>query len=110
MLHNAFILSASNSSSPYRQACQSACTPSFLEFQTPYGPPQCAGTARLADDSTLSHATAEHLEAGLSPGCRTSIDGYPNSLGLDSRLLGDFDLEHAIGIARLDCLRLCRIR
>jgi len=32
------------------------------EFQTPYGQPQCAGTARLADDSTLSHATAEHLK------------------------------------------------
>src|SRR2546430_7232033 len=53
-------------------------------------------------------ATTEHLEA--RPGCRTSIDSYRNPLGLDSRLLGNLDLEHAIGIARLDRLSSCRIR
>src|SRR2546430_15485632 len=53
-------------------------------------------------------ATTEHLEA--RPGCRTSIDSYRNPRGLDSRLLGNLDFEHAIGIARLDRLSSCRIR
>src|SRR6202030_3658267 len=53
----------------------------------------------MADDSTLS------------PPCpNVSIDRYRNSLGLDSRLLGNLDLEHAIGTARLDGLSSCRIR
>lgn len=39
-----------------------------------------------------------------------SIDRDRNALGLDSRLLGDLDLEHAIGIARLDRVRLRGIR
>src|ERR1700686_2966125 len=53
----------------------------------------------MADDSTLS------------PPCPSvSIDRYRNSLGLDSGLLGDLDLEHAIGTARLDGLSSCRIR
>src|ERR1700719_3869467 len=53
----------------------------------------------MADDSTLS------------PPCpNVSIDRYRNSLGLDSRLLGKLDLEHAIGTARLDGLSSCRIR
>src|SRR5205807_4630238 len=51
---------------------------------------------------------AEYLEA--RPGCRTSIDSYRNPRGLDSRLLGNLDFEHAIGIARLDRLSSCRIR
>ena len=32
----------------------------------------------------------------------TSIDSYRNARGLDARLLGNLDLEHTIGIARLD--------
>ena len=52
--------------------------------------------------AVLSAATAERLEA--TPGCRTSIDSYRNSRGLDSRLLGNLDLEHTIDIARLDRL------
>src|ERR1700730_182603 len=53
----------------------------------------------MADDSTLS-----------PPSPNVSIDRYRNSLGLDSRLLGDLDLEHAIGAPRLDGLSSCRIR
>src|ERR1700730_12664086 len=53
----------------------------------------------MADDSTLS------------PPCpNVSIDRYPDSLGLDSRLLGDLDLQHAIGTPRLDGLSSRRIR
>src|SRR5205823_5353806 len=39
-----------------------------------------------------------------------SIDCYRNSLGLDSRLLGNLDLEHAIRIPCLDPLSSCRFR
>src|SRR5207253_10234691 len=47
----------------------------------------------------------------LSPPCpNVSIDRYGNSLGLGSRLLGNLDLEHAIGIPCLDGLSSCRIR
>ena len=35
-----------------------------------------------------------------------SIDRDRNALGLDSRLLGDLDLEHAIGVVRLDRIDL----
>ena len=45
----------------------------------------------MADDSTLS-----------PPRPNVSIDRYRNSRGLDSRLLGNLDLEHAIGIPCLD--------
>ena len=48
---------------------------------------------------------SKRLEAG-----RTSIYRYRNSLGLDSRLLGDLDLEHAVGIACLDRFRSSRTR
>src|SRR3984893_887163 len=53
----------------------------------------------MADDSTLS-----------PPSPNVSINRYRNSLGLDSRLLGNLDLEHAIGTPRLDGLSSCRIR
>ena len=33
---------------------------------------------------------------------RTSVDGDGNALRLDARLLRDLNLEHAIGVARLD--------
>src|SRR4029077_5849446 len=51
---------------------------------------------------------SELLEAGAD--CRTSIDRYRNSLGLDASLLGNLDLEHAIGIPCFDRLSSCRIR
>ncbi|SRR6266436_9888617 len=50
-------------------------------------------------------------DSTLSPPCpNVSIDRYRNSLGLDPSLLGDLDLEHAIGAPRLDGLSSCRIR
>src|SRR4029077_3209971 len=50
-------------------------------------------------------------DSSLSPPCpNVSINRYRNSLGLDSRLLGDVDLEHAIDAPRLDGLSPCRIR
>ena len=61
-----------------------------------------------ADDSTLSPPRPNNLEA--RPGCRTSIDSYRNPLGLDSRLLGNLDLEHAIDVPCLDRLSPCRFR
>jgi hypothetical protein len=46
----------------------------------------------------------------LSPPCpNVSIDRYRNSLGLDLRLLGNLDLEHAIGIRCLNRLGLVPI-
>src|SRR6185437_253575 len=95
--------------------------PFFVQLQTGFKirtqvtitPGQCStpaagvidGKAAEADDSA---ATADYLKA--RPGCRTSIDSNRNPLGLDSRLLGNLDLEHAIDVPCLDRLSSCRIR
>src|SRR5207253_3774766 len=61
--------------------------------------------------STLSPPWPMADASTLSPPCpNVSIDGYRNSLGLDSRLLGNLDLEHAIRIPCLDPLSSCRFR
>src|SRR5438270_12303774 len=65
----------------------------------------------MADASTLSPPWPMADDSPLSPPCpNVSIDCYRNSLGLDSRLLGNLDLEHAIRIPCLDPLSSCRFR
>src|SRR5438270_13979652 len=65
----------------------------------------------MADASTLSPPWPMADDSPLSPPCpNVSTDCYRNSLGLDARLLGNLDLEHAIRIPCLDPLSSCRFR
>ena len=47
-------------------------------------------------------ATTEYLRAAIRASYGTSVDSDGDALRLDARLFRDRNLEHAIGVARLD--------